>query len=145
MFKNKKKYDIYLASGWFNENQAKKEEMIYNKLKSQGLKVFSPKRDVEFNKIEENQNIKLQQKDAHKIFKEDLKALNNCKKVIAIVDEFDSGTMWELGYSYAKGIKCEYVYINSNKDTFNNLMITESSTYLNNNLKKVGKWKGIFN
>lgn len=137
-----KKYDIYLASGWFNEKQANKEEMIYNKLIQKGLKVFSPRRDVKFNVSNENEVEDLTQTDATAIFNEDIKALNECKQVFAIVDEFDSGTMWEMGYAYAKGIPVEYIYLDSNENTFNNLMITESAK---NNTKTNGKWHGKWN
>lgn len=110
------KYDIYLASGWFNNNQKEKMETVLDALREQGFSVFAPC-ESEFNL---RQNDRMDRESAKQIFADDINGINNSKIMLAIYDECDSGTMMEVGYAY--GIKKDVVIINT--ESFMNLMVS---------------------
>ena len=59
-------------------------------------------------------------------FKSDVDAIDDCDVVVALINKGnydDSGTAWEIGYAYAKGI--DVVVVNITGDTIN-LMIADS-------------------
>lgn len=110
------KYDIYLASGWFNNNQKAKMELVLHTLRSKGFSVFAPF------ELELNVRIKepFDRESCYEIYKNDIQGINNSKMVFAIYDECDSGTMMEIGYSV--GIQKDVVVLNT--ENFMNLMIS---------------------
>ena len=110
------KYDIYLATGWFNETQKSKMDLILKELRDAGFNVFAPA-ESEFN-VKDNE--KLDRKAAKDIYHSDIEGINNSKLVLAIYDECDSGTMMEVGYCI--GINKDVVMINS--ESFMNLMLS---------------------
>lgn len=109
-------YDIYLASGWFNNNQDTKMKIILEALREANFKVFAPFES----KFNAKENEKLDRNAAKDIFSDDILGINSSKLILAIYDECDSGTMMEIGYAY--GIKKDIVVINS--ESFMNLMIS---------------------
>lgn len=90
---------FYIAGALFSDNERKYLEEIVNKL-SESLKLNSyknfylPHRDSINNKGIET-------------FNDDIRGLDGCNNVIAILDgsDIDSGTAVELGYAHAKGKK----------------------------------------
>lgn len=92
------KLKVYLASGWFDENQSKDEIKLYELLIKYGFDVFRPRtsNDVTTTKIKDFvTKVKAFQNDATKI--------NLCDFVVAIITWRDSGTVWECGYAYKTG------------------------------------------
>lgn len=110
------KYDIYLASGWFTNNQKTKMEIVLDALRSANFSVFAPC-ESEFNL---RQNDRLDRNAAKQIFADDCKGINSSTMMLAIYDECDSGTMMEIGY--ACGIGKDVVVVSS--EEFMNLMIS---------------------
>lgn len=110
------KYDIYLASGWFTNNQKTKMELVLDALRAANFKVFVPC-ESEFNL---RQNDKMDRTAAKQIFADDVNGIQNSDMMLAIYDECDSGTMMEIGFAY--GIGKDVVVISS--EDFMNLMIS---------------------
>lgn len=115
-----KKYNkIYLASGWFNENQERRVAEAEKVLRGMGFDVFSPREHqnehLEFGSIEWRQAT----------FDNDIDHVEGCDFVFAIYDEEDAGTMMEIGYAHKCG---KPVLIYHEGDDIVNLMITDSLT-----------------
>src|SRR5690606_5016235 len=95
------KYDLYLASPFFNPEQVEREEFVKDYLRKQGLKVFSPKENCF---LPPDATLTAQES----VFKQNCSAIKSCKAVLAITDGKDIGTIWEAGYAY--GINKPVVY-----------------------------------
>jgi nucleoside 2-deoxyribosyltransferase len=81
---------VYLASPFFTMGQRWLVEEARRGLRELGLDVFSPVHDVGPG-------------PAEVVAPADLKALDECDLVFAILDGNDSGTLFEVGYATAKG------------------------------------------
>ena len=94
-------YDFYLASPFFKDSQIQREEAVKNALRKEGYTVYSPR---------ENGILTPDATDEvrTKIFKENCEAIQKSRRILAITDEKDIGTIWEAGYAY--GIGKEIVY-----------------------------------
>ena len=110
-------YDCYIASGWFNAEQATDLENIKNVCKDVELKVFSPKDEI-LAKPDEDQETK------KKIFEGNIEAIKKCKFVIVNTRGKDLGTLFECGFSFANKKPIIY-YCEGLKGNFN-LMLSES-------------------
>jgi len=67
------------------------------------------------------------------VFRKNLHALDRARVVVAVLDgpDVDSGTAWEIGYAFAKGIPVvgvRFDYWQSGEDGSVNLMIRHSLT-----------------
>lgn len=111
---------IYLASPFFNSEETNKLEIVKTILRDKGLDVFVPN---------EHQNPQLEFGSLEwraATFKSDVDAIDNCDVMVAINCQGnydDAGTMWEIGYAFAKGIPV--VLFNNTGKTIN-LMIADS-------------------
>ena len=111
---------IYLASPFFNSEETNKLEIVKAILRDKGLDVFVPN---------EHQNPQLEFGSLEwraATFKSDVDAIDNCDVMVAINCQGnydDAGTMWEIGYAFAKGIPV-VVFNNTGKTI--NLMIADS-------------------
>ena len=111
---------IYLASPFFNSEETNKLEIVKTILRDKGLDVFVPN---------EHQNPQLEFGSLEwraATFKSDVDAIDNCDVMVAINCQGnydDAGTMWEIGYAFAKGIPV-VVFNNTGKTI--NLMIANS-------------------
>ena len=111
---------IYLASPFFNSEETNKLEIVKTILRDKGLDVFVPN---------EHQNPQLEFGSLEwraATFKSDVDAIDNCDVMVAINCQGnydDAGTMWEIGYAFAKEIPV--VLFNNTGKTIN-LMIADS-------------------
>ncbi len=90
---------IFLAAPIFSLAEREFNSKLAGELRKKGYEVFLAQ---ELGVLDSSDNdIK------RKLFKEDLKALNESDIVVAVLDgmEVDSGVAFELGYAYAKGKK----------------------------------------
>lgn len=114
------KLRIYLAGGWFNENQLKAIEQLENVLDNRAdVIVFNPRR--ENLATSDDPGEKLQQ-----IFQGNLDAILNSDLIIASTVDKDMGTIFECGYAY--GANIPILYFNPyliNTENFN-LMLARS-------------------
>lgn len=120
---------FYIAGALFSDNERKYLEEIVNRL-SENLKLdpyknfYLPHRDSVNNKGRDT-------------FDDDIKGLNSCNNVIAILDgsDVDSGTAVELGYAYAKGKKIFGLRTDKRKQI--NIMIEEGCSKIFRNLDEI--------
>ncbi len=95
------KKQIYLAGPLFSQAERDFNVMLRDKLVEMGFSVFLPQEDGEddiYNRVEDRQRI---------IFENDVRGVDTSDIVLAVLDggsDVDSGTAWEMGYAYAKGI-----------------------------------------
>lgn len=82
---------IYLAGPFFNLGQNWLIETSKSALENLGAEVFSPLHNVG--------------RGGDEVAMADLEGLDNCNSVLALLDEYDTGTIFEVGYAQAKGIK----------------------------------------
>jgi nucleoside 2-deoxyribosyltransferase len=82
---------VYLASPFFTIGERWLVDEAREGLRQLGLEVFSPVHDVG-------------RGPAETVAPADLAALNECDRVLAILDGIDSGTVFEVGYARARSI-----------------------------------------
>ncbi len=123
-----KKYDFYLASPFFNEDQIEREERIKSMLRTYGYKVYSPREHGVVGNLSDSVAVQ-------ETFNSNVEAINNSKKVLAITDRKDMGTIWEAGYAYGKGIPIVY-YAETLGDNPFNIMLSESGIGIYTDQKK---------
>jgi len=95
------KKQIYLAGPLFSQAERDFNVLLRDKLVEMGFSVFLPQEDgndTESSRMEDRQK---------NIFDNDVQGIDNSDIVLAVLDggsDVDSGTAWEMGYAYAKGI-----------------------------------------
>lgn len=107
---------VYIAGPFFNETELKNVEYVESVLTERGFSYFSPVRHevrTEPGTVEW----------AHDIFKLDVENLDKADVVVLLYYGVysDTGTAWECGYAYAKGIPVVVVHVDENADS--NLMM----------------------
>nr|WP_321497475.1 nucleoside 2-deoxyribosyltransferase [uncultured Methanolobus sp.] len=95
------KKQIYLAGPLFSQAERDFNVLLRDKLVEMGFSVFLPQEDgndTESSRMEDRQK---------NIFDNDVRGIDTSDIVLAVLDggsDVDSGTAWEMGYAYAKGI-----------------------------------------
>lgn len=91
-------YRIYLAAPLFSEPERAYNLSVAGELRNNFFEVYLPQ---ESGDDSDTRN----QGEQSRIFSENLKALENADKIVAIIDgaDADSGTAWEMGYAFALG------------------------------------------
>lgn len=89
-------YDCYIASGWFNENQARDLENIKKVCQELKLKYYSPKDEIIVSKNADKAELQ-------KVFQSNVDAIENCKFVIVNTRDKDVGTIFECGAAWHMG------------------------------------------
>ena len=112
-----KNYDCYIASGWFNPEQAKDLENIKKTLDKLSIKYFSPKDEILC-----GPTATIPEQD--EAFKANVETIDNCRFVIVNTRDKDLGTIFEAGYSYATKTPIIY-YCEGLKGNFN-IMLSRS-------------------
>lgn len=86
---------IYLASPFFNPQQDQVVEDLKRSMGRFNLEYYSPKDQFRVNfKIDPPE--KLEQ-----CFQANIKAIRDADLILAVIDDFDPGTIWEMGYASA--------------------------------------------
>jgi len=116
---------IYMAGGLFTTAEINFNKELAKCLRNLGHEVFLPQESEQAARTEDG---KL---DTRRIFLNDVRGIDWAQLTLGNIDgaDSDSGTSWELGYSYAKG-KYIIVYrtdIRIGVDDIVNLMLTESA------------------
>lgn len=88
---------VYLAAPFFSVAEEWLVREIRNELKNLGLSVFSPLHDVGHGSADD-------------VVRKDLEHLDQCDRVFAILDNFDPGTSYEIGYALKHGVPVVAVY-----------------------------------
>lgn len=125
---------VYLASPFFNEKEIERMNNVKDILREKGLDVFVPlehqHKELEFGSLEWRKAT----------FGSDIQGIDNADVVVAVISQGnydDSGTCWECGYAYAKGIPV--VVVNLTGETIN-LMIADSLHALITNLDELREY-----
>lgn len=93
---------IYLAGPLFSEAETEFNIKITGRLRNAGYEVFLPQENS-------SDNSKSREKpDNSTIFRKNVCGIDKSDLVVAILDggsDVDSGTAWEIGYAWARGIQ----------------------------------------
>jgi len=118
---------FYLASGWFTPDQLKSMNDVHDLLTRIGVNHYAPYWD----------GIRLdataQEPERGKAFRMDLGELHYCKYMIAVIDDFDPGTIWEMGQFFPKPV----IAYTSVPQRGLNLMLAESVVAFANSIKNL--------
>jgi hypothetical protein len=87
----RKRFDAYLAAPFFNVGQLAVVEEISQLLSQAGVATFSPYHRVGLGEVA-------------KVAAEDLAGLESCRFLLACLDGYDPGTIFEIGYAHARKI-----------------------------------------
>lgn len=90
---------IYIASPFFNEEQLLLVEAIEAVLDFNNIAYYSPRSEgvlMDMTPEQKKERMKY-------IFNKNVEMLDYCNTVVAVIDDYDTGTVWEIGYAYAKG------------------------------------------
>ena len=116
---------IYIASPFFNEEQLQVVENIEYALASAGYEFFSPRKEaVTLKDLSPEERERL----AKEVYESNIKGMNGSNIMIAVIDDFDPGTMFEIGY-FAKDMELynKYIVTLSTKGYGANVMISQCS------------------
>ena len=86
-----KKMNVYLAGPLFTEGEMKQRREEAKILRELGYEVYSP--------LEQNDEIGF---DVDELYRRDIKAMEDADIAVLCLDNYDSGTMAELGWFVAK-------------------------------------------
>ena len=86
----------YIAAPFFNPAQVETVEKIKKLLDELKIPYFSPKDEA--GNIE---GIKSSKEERHAVFASNVHGMLGCTFAIAVIDDFDKGVIWEMGYLYA--------------------------------------------
>lgn len=143
------KKNIYVAGGWFTDNQKKQLDDTVKMLKANDSvgNLFIPEEQNKTNQYEYNTP-----DWAHHQFKDDVNGIDNADLMVATLKdgEIDDGTVWEIGYAFGKGKPIMLVTDAENI----NLMEAVGNTYHTHNVEElksmdfnmlpVNFWTGLF-
>lgn len=93
-----KKYDVYVAGPFFNQEQVEVMEKLEDILRKNGFKMFMPRIDSVNLGLDKSEEAK------KKAFEDDVNAIEESSFVIANTMNKDLGTLFEVGYAYKAGV-----------------------------------------
>lgn len=101
---------IYLAGPFFNDNERELIEKVSKTLRNRGYNVIVPMEHF----IEDGEKM-TNEEWARNVFEYDVSQIMDSSCVLAIYHGHysDSGTAWELGFAFARGIPCIVVHVDS--------------------------------
>lgn len=135
---NMKKTSVYLASPWFNDEQAEREARIKSKLRNLGFNVWSPKESCVCPPNASQQMRK-------KTFEDNCFNIFTSDVVFVITDGKDIGTIWEAGYTYGVNASCSknkikiVYYCETLGDGKFNLMLAQSGDIVITSFEELDK------
>lgn len=91
---NSTTHKIYLAGPFFKTSQIATAEAVEHACSNAGVEAFSPRL-----KCCCPPNASMAQRKAS--FDMNTEAIKQCDLVLACIDDFDAGTMWEMGFAFA--------------------------------------------
>ena len=116
--KEGKKHHVYIAAPFFNPDQITRVQAIEYLLEKHGFTYFSPRKEVVCPPTATNE----QRREA---FLSNDRGIREAEFLIAITDDKDVGTMWEMGLAYAVETPVVGVALTLGNAPFN-LMLAES-------------------
>lgn len=109
---------IYIASPFFNEEELNFVKRIENVLEYNGISFYSPRLDGILKDMPKEQRMKA----TKTIYDNNVKNIITTDMMVAVIDNRDVGTMFEIGYAAALGKK---IITLTNNDFMVNVMLKE--------------------
>ena len=110
---------IYIASPFFNPNQLDFVKLIEKALDEEGWEYYSPRSEgILLDQTEEER-----QTNKKRIYDTNVEWIHKAEHMIAVIDDRDIGTIWEMGYAKAIGVNIVTI---SNQSYGLNVMLAES-------------------
>jgi len=118
----------YIASGWFNENQARDLKNIKKILKQLDISFFSPKDEFE---VKPSDGLNIQKE----VFENNISAIKKALFIVANTRDKDMGTIFECGVAFSNKIPIIY-YCDGLTGNFN-LMLGRSGIAVATNINEL--------
>jgi len=118
---------IYLAAPFFSKEQLDMVKRLEEAFDLAELDYFSPRSEgvlIKMSPKEKEQKMK-------EIFNSNVDNIFNCQIMIAVIDNWDTGTVWELGLAYAFNKR---IFTISDNDYGLNVMVRQSVDTHNTNI-----------
>lgn len=125
---------VYIAGPFFNDKQKDLIKRIENELDKYGIKYFSPRSEGVLIDMTPEEK----EKQMSKIYNSNINHMIDCKCMLAIIDDWDTGTVFEMGYA-----KClnKPIFTLSDNDYGLNVMIRQAikshNTDINNTITNI--------
>lgn len=110
---------IYIASPFFNDKQQDFVKNIEDYLAAHKVDYYSPRSEGILLDLTEEER----QKQKKHIYDINVERICECDHLVAVIDDRDIGTIWEMGYATALGTPVTSI---SNEDYGLNVMLAES-------------------
>ncbi|XKL33116.1 nucleoside 2-deoxyribosyltransferase [Lactiplantibacillus plantarum] len=117
---------IYLAGPWFTEGQPERLAKIEKLMDELELTYYSPRLDG----IDLTPDAT--EADRNAVFTDNVHHLKRAKLVVAVVDGFDTGTIWETGTAYGLDIPVAYYSETLADGTFNVMLAKSGKAVIEN-------------
>ncbi|MFH5807877.1 nucleoside 2-deoxyribosyltransferase [Lactiplantibacillus plantarum] len=117
---------IYLAGPWFTEGQPERLAKIEKLMEELELTYYSPRLDG----IDLTPDAT--EADRNAVFTDNVDHLKRAKLVVAVVDGFDTGTIWETGTAYGLDIPVAYYSETLADGTFNVMLAKSGKAVIEN-------------
>ena len=117
----------YIAGPFFNEVQNERITLMENLCKKYKVRYHSPR---DFMKLASNAT----QEEMIKVFKSNCQQILKSTLIIALIDDPDTGTNWEMGYAYGKE---KPVLMVSFKNKKVNVMLVQGAIGFTQNLEQI--------
>lgn len=109
---------IYLASPFFNEEQVTVVKRLEEIIENADCDLISPRQS---GLVIANMTADEKMRYSKVVFSTNVHDIERADAIIAVIDDRDTGTIWEMGYGHAKG-KPVYSFTNHNYGV--NVMLT---------------------
>lgn len=110
---------VYIASPLFNDEQIARIIDVETLLAVNHIDYFSP-RNAQYDSEDEGLNIH----NAKMIFNNNVMEVSHCDTLIAILDDKDTGTAWEIGMAYALSKRIILVQFDKDRVSKTNIMLS---------------------
>ncbi|WP_349603857.1 nucleoside 2-deoxyribosyltransferase [Lactiplantibacillus plantarum] len=117
---------IYLAGPWFTEGQPERLAKIEKLMDELELTYYSPRLDG----IDLTPDAT--EADRNAVFTDNVDHLKRAKLVVAVVDGFDTGTIWKTGTAYGLDIPVAYYGETLADGTFNVMLAKSGKAVIEN-------------
>ncbi len=88
---------VYIAAPFFTEGQLDVVRKIELLLESKGIEFFSPRSEGTLKDMSaEERKVAMGE-----VFRSNVDHMDWCTHCVAVIDDYDTGTVWEMGYLYA--------------------------------------------
>lgn len=129
--------NIYLAAPFFNKSQLDFVKALEKAFEENNINYFSPRSEGTL----KDMTLEEKAKEMRKIFESNITHINNCDIMVAVIDDWDTGTVFEIGFAYGMDVP---IFTISAKDFGLNVMIRQAvechNTQIKNLLINIDEW-----